>query len=78
MYFIIPLKIASHYRKTQEVTPAATVISVSCSLTYILSRILYTTIARIIEILIKVGVSTLIAEVIPLFLALIAFFILRS
>ena len=78
MYFIIPLKIASHYRMTQEVTPAATVVSVSAGITYIFSRILYTIIARINEILISNGVSTLIAKVIPLFLALCAFFVVRS
>ena len=41
MYFLIPLKIATHYRLTQEVTPAGTVISASIAITYIGSRILY-------------------------------------
>ena len=78
MYFIIPLKIASHYRHTQEVTPAASVVSVCAVLIYITSSMLYTVITRIVEILIAKGVSTLIADVTPLFLALAAFFIVRS
>ena len=48
MYFLIPLKIATHYRLTQEVTSAATVVAVSISITYVLGRFFYVLLNQIV------------------------------
>ena len=60
IYFLIPLKIADHYRHTSEVTPAATVIATCISFTYFLSRTLYHIMCRLIELLMKEGAGTLV------------------
>ena len=78
MYFLIPLKIATHYRHTAEVTPAATVIATSISFTYFLSTTLYHILCRLIELLLAVGASTLITNGTPLILVSIGLMIVRG
>ena len=75
LFFLTPIKIATKYRATQEVTPAATVIATVMSVQYLFGKLIRSGIhARL------VGRDTpFLDEIIPLFLYLIAIpFIYRS
>ena len=68
LFFLTPIKIATKYRATQEVTPAATVIASVMSVQFILSKF----ILAIIHARLQEQDSPYLLEVLPIILYLIA------
>ena len=69
IFFLIPIRIATKYRATQEVTPAATIVATSIALTYMTAKSIRLT---IIASLHSWGTLPLVEEILPLTLHLMA------